>query len=861
MRDKMENYASIEAICDGAPVYSFNHLIYVHGESPDFYPGSALQECNENPIRKLKLKRVWDMKNNFIGFCHEMTPRTRLNDSQPYLPIHLIDGDPETIWSSFECFEPDAAREWIRIDLPIESMVSRVRLVTNPRFMGRGEGFYFRPQWHFGNALPRNLTVKLSRDAWHWDTVFDCDDMYNETDSMNITLDEPIPAKQILISFSGGAKLGYEGYCFSMSGAEALDENGENIALVSRGAGVTVSSTSGAHNPDRYSANSLWGPLQYDIGNKWVKIGSDNGSPLWCFTEHEKGILEAGADLDAAVTEAYENGMNIIMTLDFKGNWIYEDPPRKQNWREARFRETNESYMCGVPLADQSPEMFAGYLRYVEYMVRHFKDRVAVFEIGNEWGQWYGSLNQYKNAIFEPTYDLIKSFAPDVKLALCGTAGFLTEEILTCLGPGVLAEGGRLTAPLRMLAYVKGLDVGDVAVSVDAECVSPHGIALRCSGRDNFTACVYDPGAGVIYIVERRVKDVKIFDIHKDFLLECEHKVVIPAKGLARSVHMAARIEGNQLTFTVTDGSGTAVTACDLNDCADSGSVGIFQYPGPENGAYSAFRAVDPVGKLLFESNFSDETTLAGQWELYWNHWGDRNKPIAAQRLDMVCWHTGELPTNEYFDKVRKFRKDCEALGFRGEYSCNEIYAGAVYPPGPVANNQFRLSDVQEAKYYINTMVGHAALNIESGPCHVHFPSFPHPQAVCRSTVASQVVAPQQPKPSYYAIRNICTAMDGFYEADYSIKLSDETSVVAFAMENYDKTERLIALYLEAAFADHGETKTVDFRLEGISAKAVWGIDTFNGTEQAIHFMSDGGGISMKGILLRDYPIMLRVTL
>ena len=34
----IEDYVTVEAICDGVPVYSFSNLIYVYGQSPDFYP-------------------------------------------------------------------------------------------------------------------------------------------------------------------------------------------------------------------------------------------------------------------------------------------------------------------------------------------------------------------------------------------------------------------------------------------------------------------------------------------------------------------------------------------------------------------------------------------------------------------------------------------------------------------------------------------------------------------------------------------------------------------------------------------------------------------------------------------------------
>src|SRR5205814_6715443 len=124
--------------------------------------------------------------------------------------------------------------------------------------------------------------------------------------------------------FQGGKR-----HLFSIGEAEVRDPSGNNLALVSRGAGVSVSSTSYALANDRFSADALWGPLQYDLGNTWVRVGVDNGLYLWHYVEHEKGKLEVDPRADEAITACVRHGIHVIMGLDFKGNWIYLNPPRK----------------------------------------------------------------------------------------------------------------------------------------------------------------------------------------------------------------------------------------------------------------------------------------------------------------------------------------------------------------------------------------------------------------------------------------------------------------------------------------------------------------------------------------------------
>jgi len=372
------------------------------------------------------------------------------------------------------------------------------------------------------------------------------------------------------------------------------------------------------------------------------------------------------------------------MTLDFKGNWIYENPPRKTNWLEARFKELNESYMCGISEADDSPEMFAGYLRWVEYMVGHFKDRVKYFEISNEWNCWKhqepSPLEWYKNVILKPTLDLIKRVAPDVKIVMGAPSGFEREAIFSCLENGV------------------------------------------------------------------------------------------------------------------------------------------------------------------------------------------------AENLDRLGWHAADFPDNEYFEKVRAFRKECEKMGFKGEYFVNEIYAGAAYPPGKMEGNIFRMTDMEEAKYYIRTMVGYSSLNIESGPCHVHFTGFPHPQSVCRTTVPSQYIAPSQSKPSYYAIRNASTIMDDFYEAEFPAEFTNnnpivghddparrELEIVKFTLESGDKERLMVAVFLAVPVADSVTELKTSLIVKAADIKSASIIDVFNGTTQELNIKINNGVI-IEDIFIKDYPLFIVLT-
>ncbi len=431
---KMEDFATVESISGGVPVYSFNNIMYVYGQSPDLCPGLKMQEGNTHPVAKIKLKKSWEIKHSYNGAESELTRRTPKNDTQPLLPIHLIDGDPDTIWCSWGSPVPDGRLEWIRIDLPVESQVSSVALVCSPKFATRD----------YGRILPQEVEIQVSKDAWHWETVYE-NKKVDAKRLMNLKAEfTPHAAKQIWIKANNFAKNGTfsDLYCFSIGEVEVRDPAGNNLALVSRGAGVTVSSTSYGCNNDRYTQDSLWNPLNYDLGNKWLRVGGDNGSYMWHFTEHEKGKLEIDSAFDASITDCVKHGVNVILNIDFKGNWLYAKEPRKTDWVQSRFREFNDYYNDSkrLPWVTDSPEMFEAYLKYVECMVEHFKDRVAYFEIGNEWNAWTADF--YMSRFFEPTYAAVKKIAPGAKIMLGSPGAFLPQLLLECLGKGAKVPPG-----------------------------------------------------------------------------------------------------------------------------------------------------------------------------------------------------------------------------------------------------------------------------------------------------------------------------------------------------------------------------------------------------------------------------------
>jgi len=861
----MHKYATVESICNGVPVYSFSNLVYVYGQSPDLYPGAQAQAGNVNLPVKIKLKKSSEIKNNFAGAMHEMTPRTPWNDAQAMLPIHLIDGNPDTIWTSWGSYVADERPEWIRIDLSRETEIASVSLVCNPNYMGK--------KWNYGNALPRRVEIKVSRDAWQWETVYENTDIPKGAGEVCADLKRPAIAKQIMITANNFPKKApYLEHIFSIGGVRALDTNGENAALVSRGAGVTVSSVSFGLIGDRHTQDSLWAALQYDLGNKWIRMSGDNGSFMWCFTEHEKGRLEIDRRADDVITESVQNGVEVIMVLDLKGNWIYEDPPKKSEWQTARYTQANDLYNDVPPAVNSSPEMFKGYLRYVEYMVKTFADRVTCFEISNE-PNFLMDVDEYVRQIFEPTYQLIKKTAPDVKISLGSPAGFGYPEssIVNILGPGADVRGGRFISCGRTMLMNKNINESDVSVSFDCTSRARVGAALRFTEEpdplyQNFPKLFIKRFLFAGY--DRVNKQLYFHEIQSnrycDMLLWSEPLGVMDIEPLGEEVHFLAEIRGNEAVITVTDGAKTFTATHTADNIPDKGGVGILHFawkgqPILTEGELWNLRVINSSGETVC-GGFKDRETAEEEWKIYWNHWSDDTITPIAPRIDYIGWHPLQIPDKGYFEDVKSFILDCRGAGFEGKFMASEIYSKSMYPAGAAGAGNRIYSDYGMAKQLAHSLVGHSALDIGAGPCHPHFSAFPHPQSLCSVPVPCQTINPLQPKPSYYVWRNIATAMDGFYAADYRVRFSDGADIVSFTLKSADNKSMMLAAWVQTPYSETLTEVKTNITVFNTEIENAWAIDIFNGTEQELLFELKCGDTVLRSILIKDYPLLIKMA-
>jgi hypothetical protein len=431
----IESFARVEGSCEGYPVYSFGYT-HVYGVSPDFIKDLVWQD-GQGPATRITPRKSWEIRCNFFGSTPAREPKSLQIDDQPLLCVHLIDGDPETCWCSRGQIKADVEPVWIRIDLPIESEVSTVRLVPSKKGLRGFSPLPWESAEHLpvGQGLPKKLDVRLSCDAHRWETVYASDDLSSRSPTAPIECAfSPRRAKQVWITGEGFPEVLRFGHCFSIAAVEVISSDGTNLALHSRGAGVTVSSTHLGYGMDRFTQEMLW-PVQYDLGFKWTRVGYDMSAFQWAYVEREKGVLKVDPRADAAVTEAVENGLEVVLVLD-KGNWLHAPEPRVL----PRNRDLVETYFNSPPwpIPELDRDYFDAWLNYVRYMVRHFKDRVRYFEIWNEWDVPVEPEKVREHTdnyckLAAPTARAIREEYPEARIVTASTSSINVDFIETCV--------------------------------------------------------------------------------------------------------------------------------------------------------------------------------------------------------------------------------------------------------------------------------------------------------------------------------------------------------------------------------------------------------------------------------------------
>lgn len=185
----------------------------------------------------------------------------------------------------------------------------------------------------------------------------------------------------------------------------------------------------------------LGGRYQNELGLKWVRLGG--GGLDWQSVEPEPGLYVTDPEVDALFKRWGGERIKIIVPLSATDGSEY--PPDA-----TRFADPREI------------ERYTGYVRF---MVRHFKGRIAYFEIWNEPNAEYGPGGQIPVARYS---NLVKQVVPAIR-AVDPNAKIVVGAV--CNAPPGMEYGfpgyGRYGRYVLDVAYLKALITSGIAPLVD----------------------------------------------------------------------------------------------------------------------------------------------------------------------------------------------------------------------------------------------------------------------------------------------------------------------------------------------------------------------------------------------------------
>jgi hypothetical protein len=161
-----------------------------------------------------------------------------------------------------------------------------------------------------------------------------------------------------------------------------------------------------------------WWTRMFDAGVSWIRIGQyENSSDptSWDWVEQQRGVFAISPEVDDYVDSLIENGVKVQVQLMY-GNPMYTGPagvkPDHIVPKNGGFHNDDRS-IDSIFWPPKTPAEIEAFLRYVNWMVNHFRGRIKYYALWNEqdigyWNPW-GDPEEYGR--------LLAAFAPAVHQA------------------------------------------------------------------------------------------------------------------------------------------------------------------------------------------------------------------------------------------------------------------------------------------------------------------------------------------------------------------------------------------------------------------------------------------------------------
>jgi hypothetical protein len=212
--------------------------------------------------------------------------------------------------------------------------------------------------------------------------------------------------------------------------------------------------------------------------------------------------------------------------------------------------------------------------------------------------------------------------------------------------------------------------------------------------------------------------------------------------------------------------------------------------------------------------------------------------------VDVISWHPmyGSSPEYDihkqyyygYPALVQKIKDTATAHGFKGEFAADEIH----WPtPSQPEEGWPTYSNIQSVKYLTRSIIMHLGMDIS----------------------ATQLLLVNNPQ-LYRTNAYLSTVMAGNKAISLPASIQSEAPNIqsyGFSLPNGDT---LLALWNDGAAIDYDPGMLSTVNLPGFANRNAAAIDVLNGVEQKLITSDQNGDLIIRGFLLKDYPIIIRLT-
>jgi len=193
-----------------------------------------------------------------------------------------------------------------------------------------------------------------------------------------------------------------------------------------------------------------------------------------------------------------------------------------------------------------------------------------------------------------------------------------------------------------------------------------------------------------------------------------------------------------------------------------------------------------------------------------------------------------------YPDLVRRIKETAESGGFSGEYFADELSWRTEETQIDDLSCPHVYAEAVAAKYLARGIVMNLGMDVRASHNGLFWEEMPT---------------------SYGVVKNLCTVMAGHESIDMSVGIQGEyDEPVAHCAFRYATGDRMFAIWRDGEAGEEDPGVSTTLRFPGLAAGAATGIDVLRGVEQELILELDGGDTIVRNLLVRDYPIFIRLS-